>query len=113
MNINKKVLSMGIGVVAGSLATKVLSSKFAKKAAVGVVRQGLKAKNSIDKTVENIKMSTDDIVAEAKVKNEIEERLENEKKADLDIEKVAKQEVKEDIKEEIKEEVKRDLEKED
>lgn len=113
ININKKVLSAGIGLVAGALGAKVLSSKAAKKAAVATVRQGLKAKSSIDKTVENIKMSTDDIVAEAKVKNEIEERLEAQKKEDLDIEKVAKEdEKKEEVKEEIKEEVKKDLKEE-
>lgn len=105
IKINKKILSAGIGVVAGALGTKVLGSKLAKKAAVATVRQGLKAKSSIDKTVENIKMATDDIVAEAKVKNEIEERIEAEKKEDLDIEKVVKEdEAKEDVKKEIKEE---------
>ncbi|MDU6791472.1 MAG: DUF6110 family protein, partial [Anaerococcus sp.] len=74
--INKKISSAGVGVVAGAIGGKVLTSKFAKKAAVATVQQGLKAKSAVDKTVENIKVTTDDIVAEAKVKNEIEERLE-------------------------------------
>ena len=94
--INKRVLSAGVGVLAGVIGGKVLTSKLAKKAAVATVQQGLKAKNAVDKTVENIKVATDDIVAEAKVKNEIEERLEAEEKANLDIENVVKEEVKED-----------------
>lgn len=94
--INKRVLSAGVGVLAGVIGGKVLTSKLAKKAAVATVQQGLKAKSAVDKTVENIKVATDDIVAEAKVKNEIEERLEAEEKANLDIENVVKEEVKED-----------------
>lgn len=94
--INKRVLSAGVGVLAGVIGGKVLTSKLAKKAAVATVQQGLKAKSAVDKTVENIKVTTDDIVAEAKVKNEIEERLESEEKANLDIENVVKEEVKED-----------------
>ena len=70
--INKRVLSAGVGVLAGVIGGKVLTSKLAKKAAVATVQQGLKAKSAVDKTVENIKVTTDDIVAEAKVKNEIE-----------------------------------------
>lgn len=94
--INKRVLSAGVGVLAGVIGGKVLTSKLAKKAAVATVQQGLKAKSAVDKTVENIKVTTDDIVAEAKVKNEIEERLEAEEKANLDIENVVKEEAKED-----------------
>lgn len=96
IKVNKKILSAGVGVLAGAIGGKVLTSKFAKKAAVATVQQGLKAKSAVDKTVENIKVTTDDIVAEAKVKNEIEERLEAEEKANLDIENVVKEEVKED-----------------
>lgn len=107
--INKKILSAGVGVVAGAIGGKILTSKFAKKAAVATVQQGLKAKSAVDKTVENIKVTTDDIVAEAKVKNEIEERLEAEAKANLDIENVAKKEAEEKIKEEIKEDLKEEV----
>lgn len=106
IKVNKKILSAGVGVIAGAIGGKVLTSKFAKKAAVATVQQGLKAKSAVDKTVENIKVTTDDIVAEAKVKNEIEERLEAETKANLDIENVAKKEAEEKIKEEVKEELK-------
>lgn len=67
----------------------------------------MKAKSAVDKTVENIKVTTDDIVAEAKIKNEIEERLEAEAKDKLDIENVAS-EAKEEVKEEIKKEIKED-----
>lgn len=106
IKVNKKIISTGIGVIAGAIGGKVLTSKLAKKAAVATVQQGLKAKSAVDKTVENIKVTTDDIVAEAKIKNEIEERLEAEAKANLDIENVAKKEAEEKIKEEVKEELK-------
>ena len=107
IKVNKKILSAGAGVLAGAIGGKILTSKFAKKAAVATVQQGLKAKGAVDKTVENIKLTTDDIVAEAKVKNEIEERLEAEAKDKLDIENVAS-EAKEEVKEEIIKEIKED-----
>lgn len=107
IKVNKKIISTGIGVIAGAIGGKVLTSKLAKKAAVATVQQGLKAKSAVDKTVENIKVTTDDIVAEAKVKNEIEERLEAEAKDKLDIENVAS-EAKEEVKEEIIKEIKED-----
>lgn len=107
IKVNKKIISTGIGVIAGAIGGKVLTSKLAKKAAVATVQQGLKAKNAVDKTVENIKVTTDDIVAEAKIKNEIEERLEAEAKDKLDIENVAS-EAKEEVKEEIIKEIKED-----
>lgn len=107
IKVNKKIISTGIGVIAGAIGGKVLTSKFAKKAAVATVQQGLKAKSAVDKTVENIKVTTDDIVAEAKIKNEIEERLEAEAKDKLDIENVAS-EAKEEVKEEIIKEIKED-----
>ncbi|MBS6921785.1 MULTISPECIES: DUF6110 family protein [Anaerococcus] len=107
IKVNKKIISTGIGVIAGAIGGKVLTSKLAKKAAVATVQQGLKAKSAVDKTVENIKVTTDDIVAEAKIKNEIEERLEAEAKDKLDIENVAS-EAKEEVKEEIIKEIKED-----
>lgn len=107
IKVNKKIISTGIGVIAGAVGGKLLTSKFAKKAAVATVQQGLKAKSAVDKTVENIKVTTDDIVAEAKIKNEIEERLEAEAKDKLDIENVAS-EAKEEVKEEIIKEIKED-----
>ena len=107
IKVNKKIISTGIGVIAGAIGGKVLTSKLAKKAAVATVQQGLKAKSAVDKTVENIKVTTDDIVAEAKIKNEIEERHEAEAKDKLDIENVAS-EAKEEVKEEIIKEIKED-----
>ena len=107
IKVNKKIISTGIGVIAGAIGGKVLTSKLAKKAAVATVQQGVKAKSAVDKTVENIKVTTDDIVAEAKIKNEIEERLEAEAKDKLDIENVAS-EAKEEVKEEIIKELKED-----
>ena len=107
IKVNKKIISTGIGVIAGAIGGKVLTSKLAKKAAVATVQQGLKAKSAVDKTVENIKVTTDDIVAEAKIKNAIEESLEAEAKDKLDIENVAS-EAKEEVKEEIIKEIKED-----
>ncbi|MDU4019464.1 MAG: DUF6110 family protein, partial [Finegoldia magna] len=55
--INKKIISIGAGIIAGAIGGKVLNSKLAKKAAVSTVVGGLKVKESIDKTVENIRVS--------------------------------------------------------
>lgn len=93
--MNKKLLNLGVGLVVGALGGKVLASQTAKKIAVSTVAGGLKIKEEIDKTVENVKVSTEDIIAEAKVKKAEDEKKEAERKAQLDIEKVA--EAKEEV----------------
>ena len=89
--MNKKLLDLGIGFLAGAVGGKVLCSKAVKRFAVATVAEGLKAKESIDKTVENIKVSTEDIVAEAKVKKEEDEKKEAERKAKADIDQVVEE----------------------
>lgn len=74
MNINKKVLSFGTGILFGVLAEKAIKSKLVKKVAVSTVAGGLKVKESIDKTIEVVKENAEDIVAEAKLKNLVEEK---------------------------------------
>lgn len=76
--MNKKLLSMGAGILIGVLGDKILKSNVVKKVAVSTVASGLKAKESLDKTIEKVKESTEDIVAEAKVKNETEEKAREE-----------------------------------
>lgn len=93
--MNKKLLNLGVGLLVGALGGKVLASQTVKKIAVNTVAGGLKIKEEIDKTVENVKVSTEDIIAEAKVKKAEDEKKEAEKKAALDIEKVA--EAKEEV----------------
>ncbi len=93
--MNKKLLNLGVGLLVGALGGKVLASQTAKKIAVSTVAGGLKIKEEIDKTVENVKVSTEDIIAEAKVKKAEDEKKEAERKAQLDIEKVA--EAKEEV----------------
>lgn len=93
--MNKRLLNLGVGLVVGALGGKVLASQTAKKIAVSTVAGGLKIKEEIDKTVENVKVSTEDIIAEAKVKKAEDEKKEAERKAQLDIEKVA--EAKEEV----------------
>ena len=110
--LNKKVLRIGTGVVVGALGGKILSSKLAKKAAVGAVAGGLRVKESIDKTVEQVRVSADDIVAEAKEANAMEEAKKAEEEAKLDINEVSKEDLKEQIKEEIKAELKEEKDKE-
>lgn len=87
--LNKKILSLGAGILAGAIGGKILNSKLAKKAAVSTVVGGLKVKESIDKTVESIRVSAEDVIAEAKDIKEKEDLEEAKKKDDLDIEKVA------------------------
>lgn len=93
--MNRRLLNLGVGLVVGALGGKVLASQTAKKIAVSTVAGGLKIKEEIDKTVENVKVSTEDIIAEAKVKKAEDEKKEAERKAQLDIEKVA--EAKEEV----------------
>ena len=90
--MNKKLINLGIGVLTGVLGGKILSSQTVKKIAVSTVAGGLKVKEEIDKTIENVKVSTEDIIAEAKVKKAEDEKKEAERKAQLDIEKVAEAE---------------------
>ena len=87
--MNKKLINLGIGVLTGVLGGKILSSQTVKKIAVSTVAGGLKVKEEIDKTIENVKVSTEDIIAEAKVKKAEDEKKEADRKAQLDIEKVA------------------------
>lgn len=89
--LNKKILSLGAGILAGAIGGKILNSKLAKKAAVSTVVGGLKVKESIDKTVESIRVSAEDVIAEAKDVKEKEDLEEAKKKDDLNIEKVAEE----------------------
>lgn len=89
--MNKKLINLGIGFVIGAFGGKIASSKIAKKIAVATVTEGLKAKEGIDKAVENIRVSTEDIIAEAKVKKSEDERKEAERKSETDIQDVAKE----------------------
>lgn len=89
--MNKKLINLGIGVLTGVLGGKILSSQTVKKIAVSTVAGGLKVKEEIDKTIENVKVSTEDIIAEAKVKKAEDEKKEADRKAQLDIEKVAEE----------------------
>lgn len=110
--INKKVLRIGAGVLVGALGGKVLTSQLAKKAAVGAVAGGLRVKESLDKTIEQVRVSADDIVSEAKEANLKEDLEKAQKEADLDIEKVAQDDLKEQIKAEIMAELKEEEDKE-
>ena len=102
-DMKKKLINLGLGFVAGALGGKILSSQAAKKLAVTTVAEGLKIKEGLDKGMENIKVSTEDIVAEAKVKKAEDERKEAERKAQLDLEKVAEES--QDLSEEVEVEV--------
>ena len=97
--MKKKLINLGLGFVAGAIGGKILSSQTVKRIAVNTVAEGLKIKEGIDKSVESVKVSTEDIVAEAKVKKAEDERKEAERKAELDIEKVVEE--KEEISEEV------------
>lgn len=77
--MNKNLLTFALGLTTAALGKKVLESKTAKKISVNAVASGIKIKDSFDKTIENIKANTDDIVAEAR---EIVEQEEREKRAE-------------------------------
>ncbi len=109
--LNKKILRIGAGVLVGALGGKILSSELAKKAAVGAVAGGLRVKESIDKTVEQVRVSADDIVAEAKEANAKEDLERAKKAAELNLDEVAKEDLIKKIKEEVKAELKEDEDK--
>ena len=71
--MKKKLLYTGVGVVLGLVSDKLWKTKKARSLAVSAVAGGLKAKESIDKTIEKVREETGDIVAEAKVKKAEEE----------------------------------------
>lgn len=99
--MNKRLINLGLGLVVGALGGKILSSDTAKKIAVNTVAGGLKIKEGIDKNLENVKVTSEDILAEAKIKKAEDEKKEAERKAQVDIEKVADAEV---VEEEVVEE---------
>lgn len=99
--MNKRLINLGLGLVVGALGGKILASDTVKKLAVNTVAGGLKIKEGIDKNLENVKVTSEDILAEAKIKKAEDEKKEAERKAQVDIEKVADAEV---VEEEIVEE---------
>lgn len=101
--MNKRLINLGLGLVAGALGGKILTSETAKKLAVNTVAGGLKIKEGIDKNLEAVKVSSEDILAEAKVKKAEDEKKEAERKAQVDIEKVsqAEEEEEEVVEEEV------------
>ena len=107
--LSKKVLRTGAGVVLGLVGGKLLTSNLAKKTAVGAVASGLRVKDSLDKTIEQARVSADDIVAEAKDKNTKEDLERAKKEAELDLENLAKEDLIEELKEEVKAEMKAEI----
>lgn len=67
--MSKKWWFAGAGFLAGVLGSKIAKSDTAKKISVKAVSQGLKAKESIDESIECFKENFDDVVAEAKKNN--------------------------------------------
>lgn len=98
--MKRRLIQMGIGAVAGVVAGKLLSSHTVKQACVNTVAEGLKIKESLDKTIENVRANTNDIVAEAKVKKAQDEANKKAYEEKMDIERVA-QEAKDDIDEAV------------
>lgn len=66
--MKKKLINLAVGVALGLVGDKFLSSKSAKNLAVSAVAGGLKVKENLDKSLENIRENANDILAEAKVK---------------------------------------------
>ncbi|MDY3118438.1 MAG: DUF6110 family protein [Peptoniphilus sp.] len=76
--MKKKLMSVGAGVLLGVIGEKIVKSNVVKNLAVSTVSDGLKIKEGIDHTIEKVKESAEDIVAEAKVKKEEDERAKRE-----------------------------------
>ena len=91
--MNKRLINLGLGLVAGALGGKILTSETAKKLAVNTVAGGLKIKEGIDKNLEAVKVSSEDILAEAKVKKAEDEKKEAEVEEEVVEEEVVEEEV--------------------
>lgn len=76
--MNKKLLSVGAGVLLGVVGDKIVKSNAVRNLAVNTVSEGMKVKEGIDKTIEKAKENTEDIVAEAKIKKAEDERVKRE-----------------------------------
>lgn len=76
--MKKKLLSVGAGVLIGVVGDKIVKSNAVRNLAVNTVSEGMKVKESIDKTIEKAKENTEDIVAEAKIKKAEDERVKRE-----------------------------------
>ena len=66
MNCYKNLALFAGGILFGSAGVKLLASKDAKKVYVNCLAAGLRAKECVMETAENIQASADDILAEAK-----------------------------------------------
>lgn len=69
-SIGKNVVCFVLGAVFGTVGIKLLSSDECKKGCTKVVAAGLRAKDSVMKTVSAVQENVDDIVADAKDLNE-------------------------------------------
>lgn len=76
--MKKKLLSVGAGVLIGVVGDKIIKSNAVRNLAVNTVSEGMKVKESFDKTIEKAKENTEDIVAEAKIKKAEDERAKRE-----------------------------------
>lgn len=89
--MKKNIINLGVGIVAGLAAEKIVKSKTVKNLAVSAVATGLKAKDEIDKTVEKARETSSDILADAYEKKEADEAKKREEEQENDIEAVAEQ----------------------
>ena len=81
--MKKKLIYTGVGVLLGLVSDKLWKTKKVRSLAVSAVAGGLKAKESLDKTIEKVREETGDIIAEAKVKKAEEQaQAQAEKEAD-------------------------------
>lgn len=78
--MKKRLINLGIGLVAGLVAGKVLKTKTVRDMTVGAIAGGLKAKEEIDKKVEELREGTNDLIADAKVKKAKDEEKAKEEK---------------------------------
>lgn len=77
MSFNWKVLgTFAGGFAVGTAGIKILASKDAKKLYTNCTAAGMRAKESVMKTVNNMQENLDDIVSEAKQINEDRQKAE-------------------------------------
>lgn len=66
----KEVICFAGGLLFGTAGIKILTGKKAKKAYVGTIAAGLRAKDCVLDTISKVQENAEDILAEAKAVNE-------------------------------------------
>lgn len=80
-----------VGALGGIAVTKLVKTQKAKDLAVKTVASGIKAKENLDRTVEDLRNQAEDTLAEAQAYKEEQEKKKAEEEAGEDLEDLAEE----------------------